>query len=910
MTKLYGNQVPLFPTIYTIQVQFDGTDEGAITWDSEWPVRPNQYKELTHRIHPRAVVYVRYQLHAYSKRQHEEQVVTERLWRLVALAAPATIFGLTWVVLVQRRERQRARQQAMAEFQAAQNERLLLQEQHRHEETERALLEQRLATQVAEQRALELKSQMFANISIMAGSYAHNIKNLLVRPNDLLSRCLEADSLSTDQTTMLHEVQETLGTVTERLQQILQTVRRDPTKAEPTRLDLNAVLRDLERTWRDLGRDRWKLDFVLDLAEGPCEVAGDLSHIQQAIENLLFNASDATFEQRVRLRDEAHRIEGSERKQALIAAAGWKGRVVLRSKRIGDEVILEVSDNGAGMTEEVRRRCIEPHFSTKRDNALFEGLSTGMGLGLSFVVAVLEHHHSALEIDSELGRGTTFSRSLCRSVRWRLLRESRSCDSRSESPTLRRFLCRKRKRLTPRQAASVVWDAAEPSCLPRGLPAMKRFFTLGLLPLLLAADDPARVLPPGKAPADARLTRVRLLTDKDFFFTPPTDLKAWETRRRELREQILVATGLWPMPEKTPLNAVIHGKIDRDEYTIEKVFFASHPGHYVTGNLYRPKGKSEKLPAVLVAHGHWTNARLADFGAKVAEEQLKIGAEKTAESARFIHQAMCVQLARMGCVVFQYDMVGHSDSKDIGHAQGFLDADAQLRLQSFMGLQTWNSIRSLDFVLGLPEVDPKRVAMTGASGGGTQTFILGAVDDRLSVAFPAVMVSTAMQGGCVCENCSLLRQGTGNVEMAAIFAPKPLGMTGADDWTKEIETKGLPELKALYKLYGAEDKVMAKCFPEFKHNYNQVSREVMYNWFNRHLDLGQKEPVVERPFVPVPPAELSVFDDKHSHPADAVNAERLRQYLTESSDKQIAALRPTDAKSLEEYRKVMGTRCG
>ena len=105
LTKLYGNQVPLFPTIYTLQVRFDGSEEGAITWDSELPVRPNQYKELSHRIHPRAVVYVRYQLHAYSKRQHEEQLTAERLWRLTALAAPATVLGLTWIVFVQRRER-------------------------------------------------------------------------------------------------------------------------------------------------------------------------------------------------------------------------------------------------------------------------------------------------------------------------------------------------------------------------------------------------------------------------------------------------------------------------------------------------------------------------------------------------------------------------------------------------------------------------------------------------------------------------------------------------------------------------------------------------------------------------------------------------------------------------------------
>ena len=145
---------------------------------------------------------------------------------------------------------------------------------------------------------------------------------------------------------------------------------------------------------------------------------------------------------------------------------------------------------------------------------------------------------------------------------------------------------------------------------------------------------------------------------------------------------------------------------------------------------------------------------------------------------------------------------------------------------------------------------PKRIGVTGASGGGTQTFILCGIDDRPAVAFPAVMVSTAMQGGCVCENCSYLRIGTGNVDFAALFAPKPLGMTGANDWTIDIEKKGLPELKAVYKLYGADDRVMAKCFPMFEHNYNQVSREVMYNWFNKHLDLKQPSPVVEKPFKP------------------------------------------------------------
>src|SRR5262249_42761232 len=156
------------------------------------------------------------------------------------------------------------------------------------------------------------------------------------------------------------------------------------------------------------------------------------------------------------------------------------------------------------------------------------------------------------------------------------------------------------------------------------------------------------------------------------------------------------------------------------------------------------------------------------------------------------------------------------------------------RLQSFMGLQSWNSIRALDFLAGLPDVDPSRIVVTGASGGGTQTIILDAIDDRPVAAFPAVMVSGAMQGGCVCANTWLLRSATTNIEIAAAFAPKPMGMPAANDWTRDIMTLGLPELKKIYGLYGAGDKVMAQKF-EFEHNFNQVSREVMYNWFNTQL---------------------------------------------------------------------------
>jgi hypothetical protein len=436
-----------------------------------------------------------------------------------------------------------------------------------------------------------------------------------------------------------------------------------------------------------------------------------------------------------------------------------------------------------------------------------------------------------------------------------------------------------------------------------------------LLPVLFAADKDDKKEPP----KDSRLGPPIDLNKSYFPFNPPKSKEAWESRRKEVREQMLVALGLWPMPEKTPLKPVIHGKIDRKEstYTIEKVFFASVPGHYVSGNLYRPKSSADrklpdKHPGVLFAHGHWANGRLYEAPDNEVDAVLRSGGEKTKEGARYPLQALPAQLARMGCVVFVYDMIGVADSQLLGaegklpHSQGFTDADAELHLQSAMGLQTWNSIRALDFLTSLPDVDAKRIGMTGASGGGTQTMILCAIDDRPAVSFPAVMVSTAMQGGCICENCSYLRQFTGNVEFAALFAPKPLGMTGADDWTKEIETKGLPELKALYKLYGAEDKVMAKKF-SFPHNYNQVSREVMYNWFNKHLDLGMKEPVTEEPFEPVPPKELSVYDNEHPRPKDSADVDALRRYLTEASDKQIAALKPKDEKSLKEFQRVVGT---
>lgn len=439
--------------------------------------------------------------------------------------------------------------------------------------------------------------------------------------------------------------------------------------------------------------------------------------------------------------------------------------------------------------------------------------------------------------------------------------------------------------------------------------------TLRLAPAVIAGP---RALPEGLLPFDRRLGPLKSLNGY-FPFQAPASKEEWAHRSERVRRQVLVALGLWPMPTKTPEHAVVHGRIDRGDYTVEKVILQSFPGHYVTGNLYRPKGKSGKLPGVLCPHGHWANGRFYEQDGKAIRWSIVEGAERFEKGGRYPLQARCVQLARMGCVVFHYDMVGYADSIQLAHSPGYrphmsgpkswgyFSPQAEARLQNMMGLQTYNSIRALDWLCSLPDVDPKRIAVTGASGGGTQTFILCAVDPRPAVAFPAVMVSTAMQGGCTCENACYLRIGQGNVDIAALIAPRPLGMTAADDWTREIASKGLPELQALYKVLGAEKAVMAKPLVHFPHNYNYVSRAVMYMWVNKHLGLKHEEPIVEEDFQPLTREEMTVWDAHHPKPPAGDEYERsLLKWITEDSERQMAALVPRDAASLARYRETVG----
>lgn len=393
---------------------------------------------------------------------------------------------------------------------------------------------------------------------------------------------------------------------------------------------------------------------------------------------------------------------------------------------------------------------------------------------------------------------------------------------------------------------------------------------------------------------DQRAARVQTLNTPRTF--PAVASKAeWQQRASAIREQVLVSCGLWPLPEKTPLNAKVFGRIEREGYSVEKVYFQSYPGFYVGGNLYRPLGQGKgPFPGVLNPHGHWNAGRLAD--------------EKSGSIP-----ARCINQARQGMVAFSWDMVGYNDTQ-FAHPEGAPgykthrhfanDLTNQLWGISQMGLQTWNSIRALDFLESLPDVDAKRMACTGESGGGTQTFMLGAIEDRLAVQAPIVMVSHSMQGGCSCENVAGLRVDYSNMEVAAAAVPRPQIIVGATgDWTRTtMELEG-PSIAKVYSLFDKGDQFRYVRF-NFDHNYNQTSREAVYAWFGRWLNHGPDVAIPETPYTKEPDAALRVFPDGQM-PADTVTEEQLIAQLTRSATNEWWTYAPINPPLLERYRNQM-----
>ena len=358
-------------------------------------------------------------------------------------------------------------------------------------------------------------------------------------------------------------------------------------------------------------------------------------------------------------------------------------------------------------------------------------------------------------------------------------------------------------------------------------------------------------------------------------FPPPrlTTLDAWKTRAEFVRQHVLASAGLLPLPEKTALKPSVFDEVTRSGYRVAKVYFESLPGFFVTGNLYRPIGDGP-FPAVLSPHGHWAYGRL----------------ENTPTNSG---PGRAIGLARQGFVVFSYDMVGYNDSEQLPHTFG--GRRENLWGLSLAGLQLWNSIRALDFLETLPYVRRDALAATGESGGGSQTFLLAAVDPRVKVAVPVNMISLHMQGGCLCENPPGLRLEMTNVEIASTIAPRPMLMISATgDWTAETMEVEYPAVRAVYELFGAADRVQAVRMTA-EHNYNKDSREAMYAWMARWLQQAPPDvKIAERAFTVDPLPDLLVFH-RRPLPADAVTAVQLTEAWITAARRQLGSTPSPDS---------------
>ena len=300
------------------------------------------------------------------------------------------------------------------------------------------------------------------------------------------------------------------------------------------------------------------------------------------------------------------------------------------------------------------------------------------------------------------------------------------------------------------------------------------------------------------------------------FSTNYSNKATWLRRANQIRSNILEGAQLKTLPKKCPLNIISNNKKVLNGYTVENIAFESLPGFYVTGNLYLPEKFEGNIPAILFPHGHWSSP---------------------VEYGRFMNdiQRGAATLAIMGAAVFTYDMVGFGESTPCIHE------NAQV-----LRMQTWNSIRVVDFLLSLGYVDGKRIGITGPSGGGTQTFLLAAIDDRINLSVPVVMVSAHFFGGCNCESgMPIHKKGnfqTNNVEIAASFAPKPmLLISDGADWTKNTPKVEFPYIKKIYKYFDAEKNVENVHFENEMHDYGYTKRVAMYKFITKHFKLSMEK---------------------------------------------------------------------
>jgi len=342
-----------------------------------------------------------------------------------------------------------------------------------------------------------------------------------------------------------------------------------------------------------------------------------------------------------------------------------------------------------------------------------------------------------------------------------------------------------------------------------------------------------------------------------------------DTHRRGLREKLLACAGLRPLPKRIALDVHSSRPLDHEWCTVRRVYYRLWPNVYGSGLLYMPKRFADRpAPAVLCPHGHWANG-----------------------SAHPEVQRRCLVLAKMGYVTFSPTQ-NHYEDAAIGI--------------SHQTLMIWNNMRALDYLQSLPEVDPKRIGCAGASGGGLQTQMLVAVDDRVKAASICGMTcdyrEIVFPGGahCRCNHFPNIMRYTDEPEISTLGLPTPVQYLTMNDWTRSFERNNYPTVRRLYEANGLKGKTDCKYWST-PHSYDRPKRERMYWWMEKWLrrkDHGG--PVTEGKVKTFPIKSLG--DLKASVPDNKGFAHISRIY---ASKVRYAAPKITGRKEWEGYRRKM-----
>jgi dienelactone hydrolase len=346
---------------------------------------------------------------------------------------------------------------------------------------------------------------------------------------------------------------------------------------------------------------------------------------------------------------------------------------------------------------------------------------------------------------------------------------------------------------------------------------------------------------------------------------PPSTRQGWDERLAAITRALTRSFGR--VPDVTcELEPEILGTLERDGYAIERLTFQSRPGVRVTANLYRPSVANGRLPGVLSVHGHWAWARMDPHV-----------------------QPRCIGLAKLGYVVLSVDAFGAGE-RAIRPAAGtyhgaLVGGSLWLLGTPLIGLQRYDNRRAIDYLVSRKEVDPGKLAITGASGGGNQTLYAGAMDDRLTAVIPVCGVGTydayLSTACCVCEvNPGGARYAT-TADLLAMMAPRAVLVISATKDAVQFSVgeaaKSIDAAGSRFRLLGCEDK-LRHVSVNSGHDYNQAMREAMYGWVERWLKgHGDGSPVPEPPITIEDVEALKCYPAAGSRPRAVVTIPEFAQ---------------------------------